>query len=419
MRILFVLHQFYPEFSSGTERVTLNLARAAQRAGHYVHVLACAVDSGKNHGSDAAYLVGAKATVYAGVPVTLIPRDLLPVTSDYSLEVSTELVQPIAEWMKQAKFDLAHVMHTMRMSTAVLAAQQCGLPYLLTLTDFFLECARINLVTLDNRLCTGPDQARKCGKDCLTAPWDGDSLAERYQAGREILSGAGARVAPSGFVAARYHQAFPDIDFRVIPHGIDLLKLMGKEEISLGSASLEKKPITFGYVGSIIAQKGLDVLLRGFAKIKAPHIRLKIIGGFYGGSAYQTKVQALAQVDPRVEFLGHMHEAGVFATLPQFDVLCVPSQVPETFSLSLHEAAALGVPALVSNLGAPGEYVSANGCGQTVSAGDAGAWAEAIESVVKTPGLVQQWKNLLPLAVRVEEEAFFYDSFYRTLLHSS
>ena len=251
MRILFVLHQFYPEFSSGTERVTLNLARAAQRAGHYVHVLACAVDSGKTHGSDAAYLVGAKAIVYEGVPVTLIPRDLLPVTSDYSLEVSTELVQPIAAWMKQARFDVAHVMHTMRMSTAVLAAQQCGLPYLLTLTDFFLACARINLVTLDNQVCPGPDQARKCGKDCLTAPWDRDSLAERYQAGREILSGAGARVAPSGFVAARYNQAF-EVDGQ--RRNVVGLRFGGRKTYHLWLCGIDHCPKRFGCVAQRVCK---------------------------------------------------------------------------------------------------------------------------------------------------------------------
>ena len=46
MRILIVLHQFFPEFSGGTERVALNLARTAQRAGHHVRVLACAVQAG-------------------------------------------------------------------------------------------------------------------------------------------------------------------------------------------------------------------------------------------------------------------------------------------------------------------------------------------------------------------------------------
>ena len=418
MRILFVLHQFYPEFSGGTERVTLNLAHAAQRAGHYVHILACATDDRKNHGSDATYLDGAKASVYKGVPLSLIPRDLLPASSDHSLEVASDMVQPIAAWMKQAKFDLAHVVHTMRMSTAVLAAQQCGLPYLLTLTDFFLECPRINLVTLDNQMCSGPDLGKKCARDCLTAPWDRDSLVARYQAGREILTGASARVAPSSFVAERYHLAFPNIDFRVIPHGIDLLKLMGREQISSSSHPVGEKLLTFGYVGSIIPQKGLDVLLRGFAMIKTEHLRLKIIGGFYGGAAYQTKVQALVDADPRIELLGHMQEAEVFATMPKFDILCVPSQVPETFSLSLHEAAALGIPALVSNLGAPGEYISTHGCGQTVTAGDAIAWADAIESVVENHLLIQKWKILLPLPVRIEEEAFFYDSLYCTLRRS-
>ena len=50
MRILYVVHQFYPEFGSGTERVTLNLARMAQRAGHHVQVLGCLLDRSQHRG---------------------------------------------------------------------------------------------------------------------------------------------------------------------------------------------------------------------------------------------------------------------------------------------------------------------------------------------------------------------------------
>ena len=127
MRILIILHQFYPEFSGGTERVAMNLARSAQRAGHYVRILACAVapDAGI---SCSAHLAGAHDSVYQGVPLTLLPRAILPASADFSLEIESSLIEPIAGWMKRERFDLAHVIHTMRMSTAVLAAQHCGLP---------------------------------------------------------------------------------------------------------------------------------------------------------------------------------------------------------------------------------------------------------------------------------------------------
>ena len=52
MRILLIVHQFFPEFGGGTERVALQLARMAQRAGHHVHVLAGTMDARKAGGAE-------------------------------------------------------------------------------------------------------------------------------------------------------------------------------------------------------------------------------------------------------------------------------------------------------------------------------------------------------------------------------
>ena len=413
MRLLIILHQFYPEFSSGTERVALNLAKAAQRAGHYVRVLACAVNPEAARGAASAALAGALESVWEGVPVTLLPRALLPASADYSLDVAPELVGPLAAWMERERFELAHVVHTMRMGTAVAAVQQCGLPYIVTLTDFFLACPRINLVTLDNQLCDGPQGGKKCGEDCLNAPWTRETLVHRYESAQQILAGASVRVAPSEFVAARYRAAFADCRVMVVAHGVDLLALMGHEAPSRAATHT----MTLGYVGSIIPQKGLTVLLRALAKVKAPALRLKVVGGFYGADAYRQEVMALVKADSRVELLGHLEAGKVYAAIRQMDVLCLPSQVPETFSLALHEAAALSVPALVSDLGAPGLQVAAHGGGQVVACSDVTAWATAIQVLVAEPAQIARWQAKLPLPVRLEEEAFFYDSLYRTVLH--
>ena len=413
MRLLIVLHQFFPEFSSGTERVTLNLAKAAQRAGHYVRVLACAVNPEAAHGAVSAALTGALESVWEGVPVTLLPRAMLPASADYSLDVAPELVEPLAAWMKQERFELAHVMHTMRMGTAVAAVQQCGLPYLVTLTDFFLACPRINLVTLGSQLCDGPQGGKKCGKDCSSAPWSRDTLVRRYESAQQILAGASVRVTPSEFVAARYRAAFPDCSVKVVAHGVDLLALMA--HVAPGRA--DAPALTLGYVGSIIPQKGLVVLLRALARVKAPALRLRVVGGFYGADAYRQEVLALVKADSRVELLGHLEAGEVYAAIGLMHVLCLPSQVPETFSLALHEAAALGVPALVSDLGAPGLQVAAHGGGQVVTSHDVAAWAAAIQTLAAEPEQIARWQTRLPLPARLEEEAFFYDSLYRTVLH--
>ncbi len=81
----------------------------------------------------------------------------------------------------------------------------------------------------------------------------------------------------------------------------------------------------------------------------------------------------------------------------------------------MHEASALGVPALVSDLGAPGAHVAHHGGGRALAFGDVEVWAKAISHAIESPDQIKVWKARLPLPLRVEEEAFYYDSLYRAL----
>jgi glycosyltransferase involved in cell wall biosynthesis len=417
MRILFVLHQFFPEFASGTERVALNLARMAQRAGHHVHVLAGSVDPLATGAVPVeAPFTGCFRLTYEGLPVTLLPRRLLPPTADIGLDADEPLAGRVASWMQEQQFDVAHVLHTMRMATAVLAAQRCGLPYVITLTDFFVPCARINLVTCEGETCDGPHEGRRCARDCLTPPWTPDSYRQRYEQASALLAGAAERVVPSEFVARRYRESFPDLAFRVIPHGIDLLALAGTSAKAAPRAA--SGPLRLVYAGVLVRQKGLDVLLRALALLEGRNLALMALGAAHGDPAYHREVRALAAADPRVELAGAMDAPQVFAQFRRADLLCLPSQISESYSLVLHEAAAAGAPALVSDLGAPPEHVAHTGAGRVVAHADPRAWADAIAAVLDEPELLHSWQQRLPLPPRVEEEAFFYESLYGRVRHS-
>lgn len=415
MRILFVLHQFFPEFSGGTERVALNMARMAQHAGHHVQVLASTVDIAQSGGcaSDKAPQ-GCVELVYQGLPVTLIPTTLLPVTSDISMDASDAVVERLADWIESKRFDVAHVLHTMRMGSALLALQRCDVPFVLSLTDFFLPCARINLITMRNKPCSGPDGGRRCQHDCPTVPWTSEAYVGRFEQAQSILKSAGARIAPSEYVAARYRGIFPDIDIQVIPHGVDLLAMAVDGELVPAPAQPATE-LRIVYVGTIIPQKGLDVLLRALALIPNARLRLTAIGGFFGEPAYHEEIKRLANADARVELVGGVDGRKVFQVLQRSMLLCLPSVVPESFSLVLHESAAAGIPALVSDLGAPAELMRSHDCGRAVEAGNPQAWAVAIQELVDAPETLGHWKENLFLPLRIEEEAFFLESVYQRL----
>lgn len=413
MRILIVVHQFFPEFAGGTERVALNLARMAQRAGHHVRILACAVDPDKFQNSATLDAVsGMLETVYQGVPVSLLRRCDLPAAADIGLQADATLTQNLMEWIHQQRFDVAHIMHTMRMGSALMAIQKSAVPYVVHLTDFYLPCARVNLIDLENNLCPGPDEGRRCALQCAVPPWTTHAYAERYFHSRAVLDAAGARIAPSEYVADCYRKAYPGITIQVIPHGIDLLALSAVQPRQDSSAN---GPIRLIYIGSIVRPKGLDVLLRALALLPDVDLELRVVGGFYGDALYQKEIRHLLSNDPRVTLCGVLEADDVFSALTQSDVLCLPSKVPETFSLALHESAAAGVPMLVSDLGAPARQVASSECGWVLPSGNSKAWADALRALSADRSLISDWKQKLFLPLRIEEEAFFINSLYLRL----
>lgn len=414
MRILYLVHQFFPEFGSGTERVTLNLARAMQRAGHHVQVLGCAVTPGHLPPARACAIDGAEQGLVEGVAVTMLAHARLPARADTAFDVDEALAAQVEAWLRAERFDLVHVMHGMRMGSAIAAATRAGLPLLLTLTDFFPACVRINLIDLEGQACAGPEGGTACARKCLGPAWSTPALQARYQHARSILEQADARVVPSAFVERRFDAAFPGLDWTRIAHGVDLVALLR------GTAAAPRAPDTprhIGFIGSLIPPKGVHLLLQALARQPALPVRLSIAGGFHGDAQYEASVRALAAVDPRVKLLGRCSAEQVATLLKQLDLLCLPSLVPETYSLVLHEAAALGVPAMVSARGAPGDAVAAHGGGVVVAQDTPAAWAQALQAWAGDAAAALAMARRVPLPPRVEEEAFFYEALYKRSLH--
>jgi glycosyltransferase involved in cell wall biosynthesis len=314
--------------------------------------------------------------------------------------------------MRQQAFDVAHILHPMRMSSAFAAIQICDLPYVMTLTDFFADCFRVNLVNLQNQPCAGSEGGRRCAADCLVPPWTAGGLLRRAEQASGLLAGASAIVCPSNYTARRYRQMFPGSEFLVIPHGVDILSAIATDAAGQDAGD-RARPLTLGFVGSIVPQKGLDVVFRAMQLLPQAPIRLRVVGGLHGDASYCAGVMDLAKADPRIEMNDQVAPDRVFNELNAIDVLCLPSRVAETYSMILHEAAAAGVPALVSDVGAPAERISNSGGGRTLPVDDVDAWARAFAELVADPGLVSTWRSQIPLPFRIEEEAFLYESLYR------
>ena len=382
MRVLYLAHQFFPESQGETERVCLNLARAAQRSGHYVHVLACTLQPDRlANARPATALPRYLRATYHGVPITFVPRSMFPDSSDDGLDPDHEIAAELAGWIASERFGIVHVMHPKRTASALLAVQHAAIPYVITLTDFFSPCFRTNLVNLSGKPCVGAEGGRRCARDCLVLPWTEAALGGRFQQANALLSGAAARVCPSEFVAEQYRTDFSGLTFSVIAHGIDMLALRE----GAAATAREAGTVQLGYVGPLIPVMGVDLFLRAFARFRTSRCAYESVAQRWAIRLIFTRCGSSTQADTRVELLYPVPSAEVYGIIESLDALCIPSRAPESFSFVLQQANAAGVPAIVSALGTLGQSVSAHKSGLLVAPDDLESWVAALSVCRRLP----------------------------------
>lgn len=110
-------------------------------------------------------------------------------------------------------------------------------------------------------------------------------------------------------------------------------------------------PLTLGFMGRLVEEKGLQTLLQACRRLPARGWRLRIAGRVPENGPWLEQARGLP-----VEFLGHVDPS---AFLAEVDTLVVPSIWQEPFGLTVVEAYAQGVPVLGSRAGGIAELVGA------------------------------------------------------------
>lgn len=108
---------------------------------------------------------------------------------------------------------------------------------------------------------------------------------------------------------------------------------------------------TFLSVGSLVAGKGHDVLLKAFALADIPGARLKIIGSGPLGQMLKNIASSL-HISEKVDFLGSLPPNRVAAVMSASNVFVLSSRA-ETFGVVYAEAMAAGRPVIATKCGGP------------------------------------------------------------------
>ena len=129
--------------------------------------------------------------------------------------------------------------------------------------------------------------------------------------------------------------------------------------------------------------KGVAVLLRACAMLNAPSWQLLIIGDGNRKKTFEEQARTLG-IGDRVTFAGSVHFDDLPRAYRAADLHVLPStDGSEAFGLVTLEAAASGLPSIVSNLPGARTIIEPKVTGLTVPPGVAAALAEAIEKLLQ------------------------------------
>lgn len=285
-----------------------------------------------------------------------------------------QLDDNFSELVKQLKPDIAHIGHVNHLSTGLIdELKTLKIPIVYTLHDFWLMCPRGQFLTrsIGNennfQLCKKQDD-KKCATDCYKVYFSGREenenteienwsswINQRMSETKAIINNVDLFIAPSNYLRDRYIN-----DFGVPKNKIIYLDYgFPTEYLTQTEKSKEKTNYTFGYIGTHIPAKGVNILIEAFKQIEGT-ATLKIFGRTNGQST--TALKALSETSKnKIEFSGeyinHNLANDVFSNV---DCIVVPSIWGENSPLVIHEAQSCKVPVITADYGGMKEYVQHN-----------------------------------------------------------
>lgn len=403
MRLLYLVHQFFPKYYTGTERLTLDIASQMQRLGHHPTVITyepgpANVSSGT---ADQFQRITDRILVrrysYAGVPVVALKH-----TSQADV---SEIFHPEVEKAYRRlgiSCDLVHIFHPMWLSSIGIACKDSGIPVIMTLTDAWLLCPRGPLLDLRLALCNGPERGERCWTQCRLR------AISRYQDAKCLFETVDKVTVGSSFLASLFDKNGWHGSLRIIPHSVNYAFVKPNHDSN-------KPRLTLGYIGTISWHKGLHVLIKALRKVSNPDITLKIYGAPTDLDYYRTVLE-LAREDGRIQFLDPFDLADSWRIMKDISVLVVPSTYSENYPLVLLLALAYRVPAIASNIGGIPEIIKHRVNGFLFDVGRSDQLAEWIEQIVRDPNLLETARNNIVPPRRIESEALDYENMYRSLV---
>ena len=162
----------------------------------------------------------------------------------------------------------------------------------------------------------------------------------------------------------------------------------------VGRTGERQRILRIAYLGAVVPEKGVEVLVKAFKGIPDGAARLDIYGNLT--SEYRKLlVAASGPVNPPV-FHGRYDRNVLPTLLAEVDLGVVPSTCEDTLPSTVVEFHALGIPVIGSRIGGIPEMIAHERNGLLFAPGDPEALRSALVRIIERPDLIEAWRGNLP-----------------------
>jgi glycosyltransferase involved in cell wall biosynthesis len=422
VRILIAIHGFPPTQYGGAERAAERIAAWLVEHGHHTEVFTVErVDATEPHVET--------QTLENGLVIHRLHYDIKsPAETLENTYNHPQVGRALRKILQAGSFDVLHLISGYLLGEQIVsAATELNIPLIITLTEYWFMCPRLNLLQVDDRLCSGPESDEKCARclmqekrryrlmnyitpnilDTLWSLSQNTSFAnikmrevtDRRLALQRALEAADLIICPSHFIRNKFQEYGYNLEKSVvIPHGVYLPPGLPR--------SAPPNSLRFGYMGQIKPHKGVDLLLQAVINLLNANqqVSLNIWGTTSDSLNYATKLVRQSTKYPAIRWNGSYTSSQLNDVLSSFDVLVVPSRWYENMPTVILEAFQAHKPVVATRLGGMAELIEHGKSGLLFELNNVADLQNQLERLACEPGLVTQLQTGIPAIKTADEE---------------
>ena len=234
----------------------------------------------------------------------------------------------------------------------VSVAEEKKIKKIITLHDFYSLCPTINMLECGGQFCIEKSD-KKCSECLLKLKGLKNDIVDNWQHNfHKLLKKFDRIITPSEDAKQYILKFYKDLDIQVIEHGLEMKK-------SSYRPNIDKNNFNVAMIGVLCNHKGGNIFYELINSSKE-NIHFHSFG--------YSEIKSLSKNRKNYTYHGLYKREELPKLLAQndIDLICFLQKWPETYSYTLNEAIASGIPVLSFDIGAGAERIKRHGFGWTI-----------------------------------------------------